>query len=343
MSATRRPTIVDIATKLGMAKSTVSNALNGRPGVSEATRAAVLDAASQLQWRPSGAARALSRSRTNVVGFLLARPATLLGAEAFFMQLIAGIESRLSRDTVNLLFSTVSSVDDEVETLERWAGERLVDGVFLTDLRETDPRLERVQELGLPSVAFGLSTPSPGVSGVFCDEAGSIREAVRYLAALGHRHIARVAGRPDFRNTTLRSKAFLEETADLGLRGDVLTANEYSAPEGAQITRQLLSQRERPTAVIYENEVMAVMGSSVAQEMGLQVPQDLSIVAIGDFPICSLVTPKLTAVGRDVPEFGEAGADALLRLLDGGAPELVQTVTPRLEPRASTAAPPRTA
>jgi DNA-binding LacI/PurR family transcriptional regulator len=340
-AGTRRPTIVDIAHKVGMAKSTVSNALNGRPGVSESAREEIIRVASEMHWRPSSAARALSGSRTNAVGFLIARPATLLGAEAFFMQLIAGIESRLSQEKVDLLFSTVPTVDEEIAAIERWAGERLVDGVFVTDLRQDDKRLARIQELGIPAVAFGLNTPTDGVSGVFCDEGGSIEDAVRYLAAMGHKKIVRVAGRSDFQNTVMRSEAFLRATMALEIEGIIVTANDYSSQDGAQLTRQVLALRPQPTAIIYENEVMAVVGSSVAQEMGLRVPADLSILSIGDFPICSLVTPKLTALGRDVPEFGAEGADALLRLIAGNDAELVQTQTPRLEPRASTAVAPR--
>lgn len=333
----KRPTIQDIADRAGMAKSTVSNALNGQSGVSEAARQRVIEIAQELQWKPSSAARALSASRTGTVGFVIARPATLLGTEAFFMQMIAGIETELSAAGVDLLLSTTTTTDDEIATIERWVGERRVDGVFITDLRRDDTRLELVQTLGVPAVAFGLSEPTDGVSGVFCDEQLSIAQTVDYLAALGHRRIARVGGREDFLNTWLRDIAFDAAVKDRGLDGEILHVTEYSADEGAQTTRALLSSRSRPTAVLYENEVMASAGSKTASEMGFAVPTELSVVSIGDFPLCSLVTPPLTALGRDVTEFGSAGARALLSLIDSGTSQLIQTRTPRLVTRDSTA------
>src|SRR5689334_19053067 len=99
----KRPTIADIAERAGVTKSTVSFALNGRPGVSDATRARILDIAHEMGWQPSRAARALSGGRAGVLGLVVDRPARTLGVEPFFMQLISGIEGELSSRDIALM------------------------------------------------------------------------------------------------------------------------------------------------------------------------------------------------------------------------------------------------
>ncbi len=107
----------------------------------------------------------------------------------------------------------------------------------------------------------------------------------------------------------------------------------------ARATRRLLSSAQRPTAVIYDNDVMAIAGLSVAQEMGLTVPGDLSIVAWDDSPLCRLVHPPLTALGRDIPAYGAHAARQLLAVVAGQPAGRVQDETPHLTPRGSTAPP----
>src|ERR1044072_5669920 len=109
---------------------------------------------------------------------------------------------------------------------------------------------------------------------------------VEYLAALGHRRIARVAGPAGLLHTELRGQAFAEVADRLELASAVTAATDHSPEQGAQATRRLLSGTPRPSAVIYDNDVMPVAGTSVAHEMGVDVPRDLSIVAWGDSGRC---------------------------------------------------------
>lgn len=330
------PTIADIARAAGVSKGAVSYALNGKPGVSEQTRRRIMEIADRLGWHPSSAARALTEGRSGAVGLVIDRPAWVLGIEPFFMQLIAGIEAELSRTGTALLLQATEDAEAELAAYRRWWGERRVDGVILVDLREDDPRPGVVRELGLPAVVVGHAGGTAGLPSVWIDDAAAMRDVLGYLNALGHRRVARVAGPARFVHTRERSDAFDQAAAGLGLDPVTLGAD-YSAEGGAQSTRRLLSSGDRPTAIVYDNDVMAVAGLGVAQEMGLDVPADLSIVAWDDNALCRLVRPALTAVSRRVPEHGRQAVRSLLDVIAGATPQDVRIEVPELVPRASTA------
>jgi DNA-binding LacI/PurR family transcriptional regulator len=337
---TKRATIADIAQRAGLSKGAVSYALNGLPGVSESTRQRVLKLAAEMGWRPNSAARALSASRAGALGLVMARPASTLGVEPFFMKLMSGIENTLAARSTALVLQVVPDHDAEVEAYRRWWAERRVDGIFLIDLRIEDKRVMVLEELGLPAVVIGGPGHHGRLPGVWSDDGSAMAMVVEYLAALGHRRIARVAGPSGLLHTELRSRAFAEVADRLELDSAVTVGTDYSPEQGAQATRRLLSGASRPTAVIYDNDVMAVAGTSVAHEMAVEVPRDLSIVAWDDSVLCEIVHPPLTVLSRDIMAYGARAAERLLALLDGETVGDFEDATPRLITRGSTARPP---
>lgn len=337
---TKRATIADIAQRAGLSKGAVSYALNGQPGVSEATRRRVLKLAAQMGWRPNSAARALSASRAGAVGLVLARPASSLGVEPFLVKLLSGIETTLAARSAALVLQVVPDLDAEVEAYRRWWAERRVDGIFLIDLRIEDKRVLVLEELGLPAVVIGGPGHHGRLPGVWSDDAAAMAMVVEHLAGLGHRRVARVAGPSGMLHTELRGRAFAAAGERLALASAVTVATDYSPEQGAEATRRLLSGSPRPTAVIYDNDVMAVAGTSVAHELGVAVPGDLSIVAWDDSVLCEIVHPPLTVLSRDIMAYGARAAERLLALLDGEAVGDFEDAPPRLVTRGSTARPP---
>jgi DNA-binding LacI/PurR family transcriptional regulator len=335
----KRPTIADIARRAGVSKGAVSYALNGQPGVSEATRQRIVAIAQEIGFNPNSAARALSGARARAVGFTLCRPARILSIEPFFMGLISGFEAELAARSYALTLQVVSTPEDEIEVYHRWWGERRIDGVIVTDLRENDVRIPVLQHLQLPAVVIGGPGDTGKIAQIWSDDAGAITEAVRYLVALGHRRIARVSGLPGLLHTQTRTRAFNDICVALGLNEALTVPSDYTGEEGSRATRRLLIGADKPTAIIYDNDVMAVAGLAVAQEMGLSVPGDLSIVAWDDSPLCSLVHPPLTALTRDIAEYGAHAARELLAAVDGKQVGNVEAGTAQLTPRGSTGPP----
>ncbi|MDT0442170.1 LacI family DNA-binding transcriptional regulator [Streptomyces johnsoniae] len=330
----------DIARRAGVTKAAVSFALNGRPGVSEPTRRRVLAIAHELGWQPSSAARALSDGRAGSFGLVVDRPARTLGLEPFFMQLISGIQAELVRDATPLLLTMAEDQAAEIALHRGWWARRVVDGVFLVDLRVDDARVPVLAELGMPAVVIGAPLGTGGLPAVWSDDDAAVVTAVRHLAGLGHRRLGRVSGPGRLRHTAIRTAAFERVTAELGLAGTTIEGD-YSGGTGAAATRALLGAPRRPTALLYDNDVMAVSGLTAAQGLGLAVPGDVSIVAWDDSALCGLVHPSLTALSRDIAAYGAHAARRLRQAAGGGPVADLQDKAPSLTLRGSTGPVPR--
>jgi len=329
-----------------VSKGSVSYALNGNPGLSDETRRRILAIAEEVGWRPNRAARALSASRAGACGLVLARPAHLLAYDPFFPRLISGIEAELSARQVALMLQMVDDVEAEIRALWRWWAERRVDGVLIVDLRLEDPRVPAVEELGLPAVIIG----GPGATGKLPffpgHDAERMHQLLDHLLALGHRRIDRVAGTASFAHTQERTRSFREVLSKAGARGSSLSTD-YTVQGAVSATKRLLRRSPAPTAIVYDNDIMAVAGLGAAQEAGLSVPEQLSIASFEDSVLCEVVRPSLTACAWDVEAFGARAARALLQIVDeasgrhsagpAGAGALQHAAKPVLIARASTA------
>ncbi|OKH97771.1 LacI family transcriptional regulator [Streptomyces sp. CB02923] len=362
----RRPTMKDIAERAGVSPSAVSFALNDRDGVSPGTRARIREVAEELGWQPNSAARALSGERSGCVGLVLARPAHTLGVESFFLQLVSGIQEALAARRVALLFQVVEDLEDECATYRRWWAERRVDGVLVVDPRTEDPRPALLTSLALPAVVIGdtrtgagtgvgmradsgtatdtaagtgtEAAPSAPLSTIWADDAAAMRSIIDHLYELGHRRIVHVAGLPGLAHTERRVAALRAEATRLGLDTAAVhsVSTDYSDEQGAEATRRLLAAPRPPTAIVYDNDVMAVAGAAVAAGRGVPVPGALSIVAWDDSPLCRVTHPRLTSLVRDTAGFGRLAARELLSLLDGAPTRRLQAELPHLELREST-------
>lgn len=329
-------TISDIADRAGVSIGAVSFALNGRPGVSEETRARVLEVADEMGWAPSNAARALAEASSDTVGLVLARDPNTLGVESFYMQFLAGLESELSPRGYGLLLQMVPTKDAQLATIQKWSRSRAVNGLLVVDVEIDDPRIEMLSRPGSPkAVVVGDPSVAGPLASVWTDDATSMREAVDHLVGLGHRRIARISGVASLAHTRIRDDSYRHAMAALGLEA-VVVGTDYTPASGAEATRQVLTGANVPTALVYDNDVMAVAGLSVAIELGLRVPDDVSIVAWDDSVLCEHTYPRLTVLSHDVIAFGAHAGRRLLEVIDGAKPAAHLDSTPRVVQREST-------
>ncbi|MEV0224451.1 LacI family DNA-binding transcriptional regulator [Streptomyces sp. NPDC050704] len=341
MTTPPRVTIKDVAARAGVSKGAVSLAFNHKPGLSDSTRDRIFEAARELGWAPNLAARSLSSRRVDVVGLAICRPAKQIGLEPFYMEFISGLESVLTEHSCSLLLRLVRTVDEEVGLQDAWWRGNQISGSILVDFQADDPRVPAVERLGMPVVAVGHPSLTGSLTSVWTDDATAVTEAVSYLAALGHRRVARVGGAAALGHTSIRTAAFDEAARVLELAGAWQVATDFSGDAGARATRSLLTAAapDRPTAIVYDNDIMAVAGLSVASEMGLSVPGDVSLLAWDDSQLCRLTHPTLSAMSHDVHGFGAEVARTLFGVITGDGLGSHPVPTPVLTPRGSTAPP----
>ena len=335
-----RITIKEIARRAGVSKGAVSYALNNQPGVSEATRARVLKVAEELEWVPNRAARQLSAARSETFGLVLARTAKTLSEEPFYMGFVGGVESVLSEKSYALALQVVPDLEAEMATYRKWSAERRVDGVIVVDLRVDDPRIPLLRRLELPAVLVGDPALADGMTCVWTDGTSAMNAAVGHVARLGHQTIARVAGPPEHGHVWIRDQAFAAISRELGLDVRVVHTD-FSGEEGAAATRELMAAEDRPTALIYDNDLMAVAGLSVVNGLGMKSPDDVTLVAWDDSALCRLTHPTLTAMSHNIVDYGAEVTHRLFGLLDGARHQAHLYSTPALMVRESSGPPPK--
>ena len=267
------------------------------------------------------------------VGLVLARASRVLGEEPYYHEFVEGLERVLTPAGVSVLVKVVIDRPAESETYERWADRGRVDGVVLVDLAPDDERVALVNRLGLPAVVLGAPSTASGLPTVWTDDAGFAREAIRFLAGRGHTSIGHLSGPLPLVHTQLRREGAQAESEARGLRL-ASAEGDYSYESGRTAVEELL--RAEPTAIVCDNDVMALAVLDTLRERGLAVPGDISVVAWDDSAQCQLAVPALSAMSHDVGRIGELAADALLAAMGGAPPTVYEAPAAHIVVRDST-------
>lgn len=325
-----RTTIADVATLAGTSKATVSFVVNGRTNVAPKTRERVFAAARELNWTPSHRARSLSTSRAYALGLVFARTPETLGSDSFFAPFIAGVESALADIDQSLLLRFVADPASEEDAYRKLRTQGCVDGVVLADVRHKDSRIGLLESLGMPAVTLNrLDRPSPFPAVALDDEKGT-KDAVEYLVGLGHERIAYVGGPEIYLHSTRRRLAWRGALEMHGLPPSVFIETDFSASSGARATSEVLAlpRSQRPTAILYANDSMAIAGVVAARQAGLRVPEDLSVIGFEDSELSAHINPPLTTVRSDSFLWGRTAAEVLLQFLQTGDSGEERTLPP---------------
>ena len=305
-----------MARAAGVSIAVVSYALNGRPGVSAATRERVLRVADEFGWRPSAAARSM-RTGPRAVGLVVDRGATgAVNQATGVLEFVVSLQEVLATRNLALLLQIVDSPEAAVSLYGEWWAERRFDVMVVTDVLVEDPRVDALRRLRAPSVIVGAGQSDGDLASVTLDDAEAFVRVGRYLLELGHRHVALVSGPAELVRTRDRLGAL---TSVLDAASGVLVheATGGSAEEAAVATRRLLTGGRAPTAIVYDSDQMAVAALDVARRTGLAVPWDLSVVAGSDSALCRLATPSITTLPSAQRDLGQATGQAVLAVLDG--------------------------
>ncbi|MFC0038338.1 LacI family DNA-binding transcriptional regulator [Actinomadura rayongensis] len=325
-----KPTIRNVAERAGVSKSLVSLVMRGSPHVSERRREAVLQAARELGYRPNAVARSLVEGRTRLIGAIVADL-----HNPFFAEFLDGLQESLHGDGLRMLVGS-GRWDPlfEAEAVEAFL-EMRVDGLVLLSVV---PDSLSDAAASVPVVVVG-ERDVHGVDIVVDDDELGAALAVDHLVELGHRRIAHIEG---VRSTTARYRRSGYEKAMRrhGLDGLIrVVPGDFTEDGGYRAALALLGgdPATRPTAIFAPNDLVATGALSAADELGLGVPRDVSIVGYDNTHLAAIRHISLTSVDQPRKDMGRVAAELLTaRIGDPSRPARQNLVVPHLVVRATT-------
>lgn len=324
-----KPTIRNVAERAGVSKSLVSLVMRGSPHVSERRRQAVLKAARELGYRPNAVARSLVEGRTRLIGALVADL-----HNPFFAEFLDGLQESLHGANLRMIVGS-GRWDPlfEAEAVEAFL-EMRVDGLVLLSVV---PGSLSDAAASVPVVIVGERDVS-GVDIVVDDDELGARLAVDHLVELGHQRIAHIEGAAPSTTARYRRAGYEQAMSQYGLAGHIVVEpGDFTEEGGYRATRSLLSRRPRPTAIFAPNDLVAIGALSAADELGLRVPADLSIVGYDNTHLAAIRHISLTTVDQPRRDMGRVAAELLCARIDDMRREPRQTlVVPHLVTRATT-------
>lgn len=328
----------DVAKLARVSTATVSRALSRPDMVAEATRERILQAARELGYQPNQLARSLRQRSSRSLGLIIT---DILNP--FHATLAKGVQDAAEKHNYTVfLFNTDEEPEKELRALNVLRG-HMPQGLLIVPSPKAKDNLKLVANL--PTVELDRSSGIPGVRTVMVDNVGGARTAVQHLIELGHRRIGMIVGRLDISTAVERHQGYREALSAAGIpyREDLVLPGNHREEDGRTAALTLLSRppRERPTALFVGNNEMTVGAVLAVRELGLSIPQDLSIVGFDDSRWAATMHPALTVVAQPTYELGFLACETLLSSLSRGNP--TQSTSIRLDTtfivRESTAAP----
>lgn len=320
----------EFAVRIGLSQTTISRAMSGYPEVRPETRARVLEAAERLGYRPNSSAQRLATGRAGAIGIVFQGGGRFGPHSSEFM---GGLSTRLQRDGVDILVSTVETEEEEAAAYRRLSASKRVDAVILHTPAITDERIALLQALELPFIVHGRSDAKKPFAFLDIDNFGAIETATRHLLDLGHRRIALINGetvstyardRDHGYRAALTSRAV---AVDPALEGH----GEFTDETGFRLMQTFLALPAPPTAIIAGSMMSALGAMRAIRIAGLSVGTDVSLIAHDDvFPYLSPenLIPGVTTTQSSIRAAGVRIGDMALRLLQGEDPAGLQEIWP---------------
>lgn len=334
-----RVTIADVASAAGVSKTAVSFAFNSPERLGQATLERVLGVAEDLGYTPHPAARALSTRRSGTIGLLVPQRLTAVFANPFVSELIQGLGEQCDEHDLTLLL--VPPLDGSLETAIRRAS---VDGFISLGLSPDDTALHILDRIGIPTVLID-SDGTPNHPAINIDDVGGAESAARHLLELGHQRIAIIVLPPvraQMSSTPAaarRLEGYRKAIDAAGGPQPVAMVSGISVAAGARAFESMPTGKRRPTGVLAMSDMAAIGVISAAQEAGLRLPEDLSVVGFDDVPAAAWTNPPLTTVRQPILEKGRLAARLLIQRMGGMAVASPPPLKTSLVVRRSTAAP----
>jgi LacI family transcriptional regulator len=309
----KRPTQADVAQQAGVSRATVSYVLNdqeSRVPISPQTRERVLEVIERLGYEPDARAQSLRSGDSKTIGLLIPDI-----HNPHYWQMIDGIEEETYKAGYDLILAHSSVDKAREEYCIRALSRRTMSGLIIVTTQNVldESLIERLRALGRPVVGV----VAPGFDYNATDYHSGTKELLKHLLKLGHKRFAFINGVADLNIGLDRLGVYVQMLGDKGIpeAHRLVETCGFEIEDGYQAVYKVLSKKPRPTALVVINDFLAIGAIRAANDLGLQIPKDVSIASFDDLPVSSYLVPRLTTVRRDNKAIGRAMTKLLLARL----------------------------
>lgn len=312
---TEKVTSAEVARLAGVSQSAVSRVFTPGASVSAKTMEKVRAAAEELGYRPNVLARSLITGRTRIIGLVVA----YLENQFYPMALELLSRALQARGYHILVFMAENSTERVAQVMSELLDYQ-VDGIITASVAMSNDLTTRCDGAGIPVVMFNRGQDDARLSEVTSDNVNGARRAAEFLIKGGHKRIAHVMGWQGSSTGRDRAEGFKQAMQAARLQPFAMVDGTYSREKAAAVTRELCQGPERPDAIFVGNDHMAfAVMDTLRHELGLRVPQDVSVVGYDDVPMAAWPAYGLTTIRQPVNRMVEATVAALLNQIEGGS------------------------
>ena len=320
-----RYTIYDIAKLANVSKSTVSRVLNNQTNISAEAKERVLNAIAELKYQPNKVARGLSSGFDAIM--VISRSSRTTANNPFFSEIIQTISSKAEEENFDLILNTSHSSNDEIEKCKNKINEKMIKGILMLTAPADEHFFKELDVFDIPIVVIGrLDGTYKNVYTVDTNNYQDSYDLINYLFEQGHRDIACLHSPLEYHVSIDRLKGYTDGILHHGLQlnNDWIINSGYTVESAYESAKSLLLRSKRPTAVVANDDLKVWTLYKAAAELGISIPQDLSVVGYSNSPFLS---PALTRVEIPIEELGVVGSKILFGKIRGSKMES-KTIVP---------------
>ncbi|KAF0818067.1 MULTISPECIES: LacI family DNA-binding transcriptional regulator [unclassified Cytobacillus] len=336
-------TIKDVAKMAKVAPSTVSRVIANNPRISEKTKQKVREAMEQLGYHPNFIARSLASQSTRAIGLIMPSSTDVVFQNPFFPTVLRGL-SEGAHERHYALHMTTGKTDDEIYegVIQMVQGGR-VDGVILLYSKVEDKVLAFLKERDFPFVVIGKPfSDEEEITYVDNNNFRAAKEVTEYLIKLGHKQIAFVGGNLNLTVTVERLLGYEKALRDASIElvNEYIVHEEFLKEGGQEAVRGLISLEKPPTALVVADDLMALGVLNTLDELGIRVPEDMSIISFNNVLLAEMSRPPLTSVDINIFDLGFESARSLIYRIENPREPVKRIIIPhKLVKRSSCSSP----
>lgn len=318
----------DISAACGVSVATVSKALNDHKDVGEETKLHIKETAKKMGYFPNASARALRTNRSNSIGVLFVDEIPQSGlTHDYFSHILDSFKITVEAQGYDVTFINCNKSRKNTMTYLEHCKYRNVDGVLIACVDFSDKEIHELVKSDIPIVTIDYVFNNK--LAVTSDNVKGIRDLLTYIYEQGHRKIAYIHGQRTSEVTDSRIKSFYKTANEIGFEvdEDYIIEGMYRDTQNAEkLTARLLDMKERPTCIIYPDDLCAMGGRNVIRARGLRIPQDISIAGYDGINITQQIEPQLTTIYQDTRMIGRVAAENLINQIERPKSSLIEHV-----------------